>query len=197
MSSLPVEGGVGNVNQWIHDEFDPRSADAYSSFKEFDAEPYCHSFLSVLIDEDGFCVPTGGSKVCYRLADCRFFDCYKGFMWLEDDQGRVTWRVRVPIMSVPVYPYITHDRAIYIGVWSGERVLTIVDISNGTINDRWPIPAAGDYSMLNPASAYPFFRDGDIVLKSCAPEAPSARSRVVTEYQVQDVIIVETSLKDG
>jgi hypothetical protein len=186
-----------DFNQWVHDEFDPRSHQLYESFKKVSGEPFTQKFLDLLNSGDGFCFDVGTSKVGYFETDCRFFDCYRAYLWLEDDLGNVTWRVRVPIMYVPVYPYIVDDRAIFIGVWDGDQVLTIVDIRDGTINDRWPIPGSGDFNMLNPTWAYPYFNNGSIVLPSGVDETPATGGVVgKSYYRLLETVVVETTLRD-
>jgi len=190
-AAIAARGDV-NINEWLRAS--ARPTDEFFA-RVFQKAPVERAYEEVFINlGQGVSFITPHGLLVYEERACKVFDCYKGYLSLRDaDSGRVRWRRRIPLLRLPVFPFVTDIGVAFIGEKSYGYCLMILDSRSGRTLAEVRLPSDGIViSGANPVSAFPVYHDGFIVVQGCRLDTSDATAGHRSQKRVPaNLLVVE------
>jgi hypothetical protein len=125
-------------------------------------------FSSLASGPWGFEFVWEGGLLRYTERPRRFFDGYLAHLEYTDAVGKVRWTRRVPFLEVPIYPFVSKSRVLYVGMEPpGRQIAVVLDLITGAVVRKVAVPYPPEISIRidAPAATYPFEVSGALVLQ--------------------------------
>jgi len=150
------------VAEWLRSSFRDAIASPPRSLEALDQEELFRELSWMMTG--GFVFINSFAKLSYRYTRVDDLEEWEGTLTRYGSGDRVLWTVHIPVMGLPVVPFVVGDKYLYVG--GADSALYIGDLGSGRIVQRF-LPAGVEEGFDNPNSSYepPFFRDGVIYLE--------------------------------